>query len=72
MPNHIPYHRWQIILIDLITELPQSHGYDLSPWIACPNAPTSSPSCLTSPHSESLDCFKTAFGPTWTLGGGDQ
>ena len=27
MPNHIPYHRWQIILVDLITELPQSHGY---------------------------------------------
>ena len=28
MPNHIPYRRWQIILVDLITELPQSHGYD--------------------------------------------
>ena len=28
MPNHIPYHRWQIISVDLITELPQSHGYD--------------------------------------------
>ena len=28
MPNHIPYHRGQIILVDLITELPQSHGYD--------------------------------------------
>ena len=25
MPNHIPYHRWQIISVDLIT---QSHGYD--------------------------------------------
>ena len=28
MPNHIPYHHWQIISVDLITELPQSHGYD--------------------------------------------
>ena len=28
MPNHIPYHWWQIISVDLITELPQSHGYD--------------------------------------------
>ena len=28
MPNRIPYHRWQIISVDLITELPQSHGYD--------------------------------------------
>ena len=28
MPNRIPYRRWQIILVDLITELPQSHGYD--------------------------------------------
>ena len=28
MPNRIPYHWWQIILINLITELPQSHGYD--------------------------------------------
>ena len=28
MPNHIPDHHWQIILVDLITELPQSHGYD--------------------------------------------
>ena len=28
MPNRIPYHHWQIILVDLITELPQSHGYD--------------------------------------------
>ena len=28
MPNHIPYHHWQSILVDLITELPQSHGYD--------------------------------------------
>ena len=28
MPNHIPYRRWQIISVDLITELPQSHGYD--------------------------------------------
>ena len=24
MPNHIPYRRWQIISVDLITELPQS------------------------------------------------
>ena len=28
MPNNIPYHRWQSILVDLITELPQSHSYD--------------------------------------------
>ena len=28
MPNCIPFRRWQIILVDLITELPQSHGYD--------------------------------------------
>ena len=28
MPNRIPYRRWQIISVDLITELPQSHGYD--------------------------------------------
>ena len=28
MPNHIPYRRWQIISVNLITELPQSHGYD--------------------------------------------
>ena len=28
MPNRIPYCQWQIISVDLITELPQSHGYD--------------------------------------------
>jgi len=28
MPNRVPDHFWQIILVDLITELPQSHGYD--------------------------------------------
>ena len=28
MPNCIPYRRWQNISVDLITELPQSHGYD--------------------------------------------
>ena len=28
MPNCIPYCHWQIISVDLITELPQSHGYD--------------------------------------------
>ena len=28
MPNCIPYHHWQIISVDLITELPQSHGYN--------------------------------------------
>ena len=28
MLNHIPYCQWQIILVNLITELPQSHGYD--------------------------------------------
>ena len=28
MPNRIPYRRWQVISVDLIMELPQSHGYD--------------------------------------------
>ena len=28
MPNCIPYCQWQIILVGLITELPQSHGYN--------------------------------------------
>src|SRR6266481_5532277 len=28
MPNRVPDHRWQVISVDLITELPQSHGYD--------------------------------------------
>ena len=28
MPNRIPYCQWQIILVDLITELPRSHGYN--------------------------------------------
>jgi len=28
MPNCIPDHCWQIISVDLITELPWSHGYD--------------------------------------------
>jgi len=28
MPNRIPYRWWQIILVDLIMELPQSHGYN--------------------------------------------
>ena len=28
MPNRIPYHHWQIISVDLIMELPQSHSYD--------------------------------------------
>ena len=28
MPNRIPYRRWQIISVDLIMELPQSHSYD--------------------------------------------
>src|SRR5882724_2271185 len=28
MPNHIPDHHWQIILVDLITELPWSHSYN--------------------------------------------
>ena len=52
MPNRIPYHRWQIISVNLITELPQSHGYDsilvavdrLSKWahfIATPSDITS-------------------------------
>ena len=29
IPNIIPDHHWKIILVDLITELPQSHGYDI-------------------------------------------
>ena len=28
MPNHIHDSCWQVILVDLITELPQSHRYD--------------------------------------------
>src|SRR6266481_2197804 len=28
MPNCIPDHRWQVISVDLIMELPPSHGYD--------------------------------------------
>src|SRR5882724_2780611 len=28
MPNRIPDRHWQTILVDVITELPQSHGYD--------------------------------------------
>ena len=28
MPNCIPDHHWQIISVDLITELPWSHGYN--------------------------------------------
>src|SRR5882724_3431701 len=28
MPNCIPDHHWQIISVDLITELPWSHSYD--------------------------------------------
>ena len=28
MPNCVPDHRWQVISVDLITELPQSHGYN--------------------------------------------
>ena len=28
MPNQIPDHRLQVISVDLITELPRSHGYD--------------------------------------------
>jgi len=28
MPNQIPDHCWQVILVDLITELPPSRGYD--------------------------------------------
>jgi len=27
MPNHIPDCCWQFISVDIITELPQSHGY---------------------------------------------
>src|SRR6266481_742198 len=28
MPNCMPDHWWQVISVDLIMELPQSHGYD--------------------------------------------
>jgi len=28
MPNRVPDCHWQIILVDLITELPQSQGYN--------------------------------------------
>ena len=28
MPNCVLDHRWQVILVDLIMELPPSHGYD--------------------------------------------
>src|SRR5882724_5650278 len=28
MPNRVPDHHWQIILVNLIMELPQSQGYD--------------------------------------------
>src|SRR5882672_1052109 len=28
MPNHIPNWHWQVISVDLITELLQSHSYD--------------------------------------------
>src|SRR6266481_4479905 len=28
MPNRVPDHWWQVISVDLITELPQSHGYN--------------------------------------------
>lgn len=33
MPNAVPEHRWQVVTTDLITGLPQSHGFD-SIWIA--------------------------------------
>ena len=28
LPNRIPDHRWQVITVDLITELPISQGYN--------------------------------------------
>ena len=28
MPNRVPNHHWQVILVDLITELLPSQGYD--------------------------------------------
>jgi len=28
MPNHVPNCWWQVIAVDMIMELPQSHGYD--------------------------------------------
>ena len=28
MPNCVPDHWWQVISVDFITELPQSHGYN--------------------------------------------
>jgi len=27
-PNHVPDNGWQILSVNLISELPQSHGYD--------------------------------------------
>ena len=64
MPNHIPYCRWQIISVDLIMDSPRvtaTTPYS-SPWITCPNRPTSSPPRWISPHSESPGYFGTAFG----------
>ena len=28
LPNRIPTRKWQVISVDLIVELPTSHGYD--------------------------------------------
>ena len=33
IPNAIPERRWQVVTVDLITELPQSHGFNAI-WIA--------------------------------------
>src|SRR5882724_8750150 len=43
MPNRVPDCHWKIISVDLIMELPQSHGYDAIIVVSTtsPNGPTS-------------------------------
>ena len=64
MPNCIPYHWWQIISVDLIMELPQSHGYKsiLVAVDQLSKQPTSFPPRPMLPHSGSPGCFKTVSG----------
>ena len=64
MPNHIPYCRWQIILVDLITELPQSHGYD-SILVAVDQLSKRAhfiPTTSDLPHLELPGCFDMVSG----------
>ena len=78
MPNCIPYHWWQIILVDLITELPQSHGYD-SILVAMDHLSKhthfiATTSDITSPRltqSHSI-VSRRHLETTWTPRGGDQ